>query len=158
MPPHSQAVYEQVIEGKVATLGREHADTLSTKGNYAIVLEDQGKLTEAEQVYEEVIVGKSEALGAGHVDTLMSMVNLGNLLLDRASKFEAQAEMFEEAAGAGLATGRNGKEAAQAYLTQRVAMDMEKARPLFEEAVTGFMDSLGPKHTHTQVRFPCSPV
>ena len=59
-----------MIAGQTAALGANHASTLGTKGNYAIVLKQQGKLEEADRVYREVIVGKTAAPGAGHTSTL----------------------------------------------------------------------------------------
>jgi len=85
-------------------LGANHAQTLATKMNYAIVLEKQGKLEEAEQMYREVIDGQTAALGAGHTDTLIAKYNLGDLLLKAGDRARPRPLLEEEAAGrAGVA-------------------------------------------------------
>ena len=50
-------ILKEVIAGETAALGANHESTLMTKGGYAIVLGQQGKLDEAEQMYREVIDG-----------------------------------------------------------------------------------------------------
>ena len=49
--------------------GRRIPSTLGTVGNLAILLDEQGKLDEAEPLYRRALAGKEEALGPAHPDT-----------------------------------------------------------------------------------------
>ena len=66
------ALWPEMIAGYEA-LGQS---TMAAKENYAIVLESQGKLEEAELDYREVVEGQTTALGDKHTSTLRTKFNL----------------------------------------------------------------------------------
>jgi hypothetical protein len=49
--------------------------------NFAMLLEDQGKLDEAEPLYRECLAAQKETLGDKHPDTLISVSALVVLVL-----------------------------------------------------------------------------
>ena len=53
-------------------LGVEHPETLSSAGNLAAVLSDQGKYIEAEQMLQPTLASLQRILGPAHPDTLLS--------------------------------------------------------------------------------------
>jgi hypothetical protein len=53
---------EEVFVGQVEQLGPNHASTLLTKGNLAVLLMEMGELVEARRVCDEVLAGWTEQL------------------------------------------------------------------------------------------------
>ena len=49
-------------------------------GDLAILLNDQGRMADAEALYREVIAGRTAQLGESHTDTLRTKGNFGDLL------------------------------------------------------------------------------
>ncbi|GAA1747066.1 FxSxx-COOH system tetratricopeptide repeat protein [Nonomuraea bangladeshensis] len=75
-----------------ASLGEEHPDTLTSRGNLATVLRDLGRLEEAEAEARAVWQVQVRVLGEEHPDTLASRNNLA-LALQRLGRLgEAEAE------------------------------------------------------------------
>ena len=54
-----------------STLGDEHPDTLRSLSNLASLLQDQGKLSEAEPLFMEVLRMRRSILGDDHPDTVI---------------------------------------------------------------------------------------
>ena len=71
----------RALAGREETLGSLHANTLTSVSCLGKVLDDQGKLTEAEPLYQRALKGREETLGLKHRDTLVSVNNLGELLV-----------------------------------------------------------------------------
>jgi hypothetical protein len=67
-----------------------HPHTLSAMNNLAILLKEQGKLSEAEPLFRDVLRCERERLGDTHPDTLSSMSSLANLLSDQGKLSEAE--------------------------------------------------------------------
>jgi hypothetical protein len=75
-----------VIAGESEHYGPDHVETLLTKGNLAILLDEKKtpeSVEEAERLYREVIAGESEHYGPNHVSTLRTKGNLANLLKNK---------------------------------------------------------------------------
>ena len=53
-------------------LGGEHPDSLKTRHNIALVLNNQGKHDESLGIYQEVFSIRERVLGGEHPDTLMT--------------------------------------------------------------------------------------
>ena len=67
-------------------LGPEHLSTLTTGGNVATYLSQQGKDAEAEAIYRDVLRGIKRLLGPEHPTTITAASNLaGTLLCQRKS-------------------------------------------------------------------------
>ena len=84
------------MAGQTAQLGPGHVDTLLTKGNLAILLEEIGELAEARRMYEEVVAGQMAQLGPAHTNTLRTKGNLAVLLKEMGKRAEA---LVQSAAG-----------------------------------------------------------
>ena len=77
-------------------LGDDHAYTLASIHNLALLLCDQGMLNEAEPLTREAVEGYKRTLGDDHAYTLTSTNNLGLLLHDQ-GKYEEAEEMTWDA-------------------------------------------------------------
>ena len=64
-------------------LGEHHADTLKSRHNLAVVLQEQGKWQQAEEMHKEVLEVMRQVLGEHHPDTLSSLTNLSCVLQQR---------------------------------------------------------------------------
>ena len=72
----------EALEGRRRTLGDTHPDTLTSINNLASLLQDQGKLSEAEPLHREAVSGAKKTLGVEHPTTVLFQENL-NLLLQK---------------------------------------------------------------------------
>ena len=62
-----------------STIGTDHADTLCTMNNIAVLLSDQENYIEAEKLYEKVFLGFSKIFGSEHTETKRAKNNLALL-------------------------------------------------------------------------------
>jgi len=87
-----------VESGKEALLGlpEEERAVSALQNNLAKLLQDQGKLNEAEPLFREALEGRRRTLGDTHPSTLNSINNLGLLLEDQGKLNEAES-LFREA-------------------------------------------------------------
>jgi hypothetical protein len=60
----------EALEGRRATLGPKHPDTLVSMGNLAGLLYAQGKLGESEALFKETLEGRRAAWGPQHLTPL----------------------------------------------------------------------------------------
>ena len=72
----AQKLFEEVVEIKARTLGRDHPDTLLSINNLAAMLMNLGHLDEARKLLEEAIERNRERLGPNHPETLKSIGSL----------------------------------------------------------------------------------
>jgi tRNA A-37 threonylcarbamoyl transferase component Bud32 len=82
-------VFEQVKQLRLAQLGLEHPDTLSSMNGLAMAYDDAGRPEEALALYEQTFKLRQQKLGADHADTLQSMNNLANAYLAAGRREEA---------------------------------------------------------------------
>ncbi len=80
-------------------LGKEHPHTLTSAGNLASSLWDQGKYAEAERIHREVLGVKRRVLGEEHPSTLNAVGNLAQSLSYQGKHAEAE-EMLQVAPAA----------------------------------------------------------
>ena len=64
-------------------LGDKHRETLTSVDKLTVLLQDQGKLGEAEPLMRKAMNARREVLGDRHRDTLTSINNLTMLLQDQ---------------------------------------------------------------------------
>ena len=76
-------------------LGEDHPDTLFSINNMGSLLQDQGKLSEAEHYIRESLEKSRRVLGEEHLDTLLSISNLSVLLLYEGKLGEAESYVRE---------------------------------------------------------------
>ena len=77
-------------------LGLERLDALTSVGNLALVLQEQGKYEVADEMNLRVLAGYEKVLGVEYPFTLASVSNLASLLQDQ-GKYEAAEEMNRRA-------------------------------------------------------------
>ena len=73
----------EALSGFRSTLGDQHPDTLSLISNYALLLQAQGKLNEAEPLIREALDGTRSTLGDEHPATSTAIDNYIGLLHDQ---------------------------------------------------------------------------
>ena len=71
-----ERVEREVLVASRRVLGDEHPETLTSAGNLALSLSEQGKHAEAERIHREVLGARRRVLGDEHPDTLTSANNL----------------------------------------------------------------------------------
>jgi len=71
-------------------LGNNHLDTLASINGMGLLLQSQGRLSEAESYYREALEARRRILGADHLDTLSSINNMGFLLQEQGRLVEAE--------------------------------------------------------------------
>ena len=80
----------QVMDMRKKVLGEEHAETLLSIGNLAIIYWNQGKWNNAEQLEIQVMNMSEKLLGEKHPYTLLSMGNLARIYSDQGRWNEAE--------------------------------------------------------------------
>ena len=93
-------MHREVHAVQTRVLGAEHADTLTTAGNLAISLNQQGKHAEAEQMQREVLAAQTRVLGPEHDDTLTTADDLARTLAEQGKHVEEVGGAAETAGGA----------------------------------------------------------
>ncbi len=95
--PHGEATRRafgwttcRALQASERTLGSEHPSTLVSMNNLASLLQDQGKLAEAEPLFRRALETQQLTLGSEHPDTLTSLSNLASLLQDQGKLAEAE--------------------------------------------------------------------
>src|SRR5262249_40086656 len=69
----AQPLLTRALATRRKVLGEEHPDTLSSINSMGILLQRQGKLSEAESYYREAMEKRRRVLGNEHPDTLQSI-------------------------------------------------------------------------------------
>ncbi len=78
--PQARQCFEESLGLRQRGLGEDHADTLSSKSNLAVVLRLQGKLDQAQYLEECIVDERVRQQGADHPDTLAAKANLAATL------------------------------------------------------------------------------
>ena len=86
----SVPLQESALATRRRVLGEGHPDTLTSIDSLGLLLQDQGRLAEAEPYCREALERRRRALGEEHPDTLLSLSNLGSLLQARGKLDEAE--------------------------------------------------------------------
>jgi eukaryotic-like serine/threonine-protein kinase len=81
---------ERALATRRRILGDEHPDTLLSIRNLSVLLQSQGKLSEAEPFCREALEKTRRVLGEDHPATLVSINNLGSQLQQQARLDEAE--------------------------------------------------------------------
>ena len=80
----------EALERTRRVLGDDHPETLIAVNNLGSLLQEQGKLDEAEAYYREALEGRRLVLGSDHQVTLVSLNNMGLLLKNLGRLDEAE--------------------------------------------------------------------
>jgi tetratricopeptide (TPR) repeat protein len=71
------SLYEEALKRRRATVGPDHAETLTSMNNLAALLWLLKKLDQSIPLFEETLAGCRRVQGKDHPDTLATMANLG---------------------------------------------------------------------------------
>jgi len=146
---------EQALEIRRRELGDEHQETLLSINNLGYLLQDHGKLDEAEPFYREALRTSRRTLGDEHQDTLNSISNLGSLLHEQGAHDEAEillrealkvsrAQLGDEHPGT-LNSAHN-----LAYLLHDQGK-YDEAEPLLRKTLAARRTVLGNEHPYTLI-------
>ncbi len=84
--PHAESALKVIRD----TYGDDSAEAISAMDNLAAVLDDTGKVAEAEALYREALDRSRRVLGSKHEETQRLQSNLGKLLRDHGRSAEAE--------------------------------------------------------------------
>jgi serine/threonine protein kinase len=139
---------------RLAQLGPEHPDTLSSMHNLATAYSVYGKLDEALPLYEEVFKLRKARLGPEHPDTLSSMFRLAWTTYHATGKRNQALAMLEETLQ--LRRARLGPEHPDTLTSMHILAwvymkqgRLDQALPLSEESFKLHKAKLGPEHPDT---------
>ena len=139
--------------GALAALPAEVRSTSALATNLARLLQDQGKLSEAEPLFCEALSGRRRTLGGAHPDTLTSANNLALLLSAQGKLSEAEPLLREVLAGSRRALGGAHPDtlapANNLAGLLRGQGKLSEAEPLYQEAMDASRRTLGDSHPHT---------
>jgi tetratricopeptide (TPR) repeat protein len=124
--------------------------------NLAILLKDQGKLSEAEPLYRNALRCRRETLGETHPDTLSSMNSLGWML----TCLHGEQSEAEQLCRKALSEQRKSAVLGDTHPSTLATMDslahvfseqgnFDDAELLYREVVRGLRETLGADHTDT---------
>jgi eukaryotic-like serine/threonine-protein kinase len=144
---------ERAVALRVAKLGPDHSDTLTSKNNLAGLYQHQGKYDRAEPLYQELVLARTRILGADHPDTLVVKDGLAWLYV-RQSKYDQAEPLYHEVVQASTTqlgadhphTLSSKNNLASLYFRQA---KYDPAEPLFREVVAGRTAQLGADHPDT---------
>ena len=88
----AHAAYTRAHTLHTTTHGADHPDTLTSRGNLALVLGVLGRFEEAEREHRATLDSRTRILGADHPDTLTSRGNLAIVLRELGRLDEAERE------------------------------------------------------------------
>jgi tetratricopeptide (TPR) repeat protein len=143
----------RAVDLRVAILGTEHPETLTTMNERAIVLRDAGRWEEARGLFERVWEARQRVLGVEHPDTLASIGYLALLARDRDDQEQAR-QLFSHL----LEVRRRvlGPEHPSTLGTMnnlafalRYQGKHDQAGPLIDRVLEAQMRVLGPEHPKT---------
>ena len=150
-PEEARALYAETLEALVATVGLEHAVSLSCLSGHAWVCELLGELGRAEELCRTALLLREKLLGAEHPDTLISMNNLGSVLGKLGHLDDCHATLSRCLHTRRATLGASHPDSLfSAFLLASVARRIPQhhlgARPLLEETLRGQVHILGEDH------------
>ena len=95
------------LESKRRVLGPEHATTLVSLNNLALVYKRSGRLNRAEVVHREEWELSKRVMGESHPEVLVSMLNLARVLIELNRSDEAEALLSDAITKAGVTLTEN---------------------------------------------------
>ena len=90
-----RAPVSTVPGGRRRVLGPEHPDTLASSNNLALLVQQRGRLDEAESLLRQCLEIKRRVLGSEHTETLTTMQNLAILYSQMGRNSEAEPLLVE---------------------------------------------------------------
>ncbi|MBI1827294.1 MAG: serine/threonine protein kinase [Planctomycetes bacterium] len=88
-------LFRRAVEVQERSLGREDVSTLMSYNNLAMLLTDNGNLSEAESILKQNLEIRVRILGSDHRNTIRSRVNLAGIIQKQGRAAEAEAMLKE---------------------------------------------------------------
>jgi MinD-like ATPase involved in chromosome partitioning or flagellar assembly len=151
--PQALACFEESLSLRQRGLGEDHADTLVSKSNLAMVLRQQGKLDDAQFLEECIVDERQRQQGPDHPDTLAAKANLAATLALQGQAGDALAlqdsvlDAYLRQLGPDHLVTLACKAGRADMLYQRG--DFEQARVLMEQVAAARKRLLGAEHPDT---------
>ncbi len=134
-------------------LSANHPDILSSINSMGLLLQDQGKLVEAERYLREALEGRRRVLGDQHRDTLASLDAVGNLLFVQGELAEAETYFRTALDGRRRLQGSDHPDTLTTLndlgTTAMMQGRLDEAERLFRQALAGRRRVLGSEHLGT---------
>ncbi len=130
-----------------------HADTLNARNFLALLLQDQGKLSEAEPLYRQNLGANERAHGPDHQDTIVARTNLAEVLRARGQLDEAES-LFRQTLEASRRTHGPDHLLTLTVVNNLASLLQQRGRlpeseALHRQNLEARRRSLGPDHSHT---------
>jgi serine/threonine protein kinase/Tfp pilus assembly protein PilF len=144
---------EEALRIRREKLGDDHPDTLASINTMGVLLQAQGKSSEAEPYFREALEGYRRGLGDDHPDTLASINNMGALLRAQGKLTEAEPYYREALEGNRRVLGDDHPDTLASINNMGVLLQAQgkssEAEPYFREALEGYRRVLGDDHRNT---------
>jgi tetratricopeptide (TPR) repeat protein len=149
----AEKVLREVVDGREATLGKDHEETLSSTHSLGLILYSQKRYREAEKVLREAADGREATLGKNHKDTLESTHWRGLALYSQDEDREAEKVLREAADRREVTLGKDHEETLSSTHWRGLALDSQKryseAEKVLRKAADGREATLGKNHKDT---------
>jgi serine/threonine protein kinase len=149
----SRPQLEHVLSLRRERLGAEHPDTLTAVDGLASLLQDQGKLAEAEPLFRQNLEARRRVLGPEHPDTLTAVNNLAGLLQERGELAEAEPLFRQNLEARRRVLGPDHPDTLTAVNNLASLLEeqgeLAEAEPLFRQNLAARRRVLGPEHPDT---------
>ncbi len=122
--------------GALQALPQQERGTSTLMNNLGMLLQDQGKLEEAEPLFREPLEARRETLGPRHPSTLASLNNLAMLLQDQGKLEEAEPLLREVAEGFRETLGPQHRNTLNSEGNLGMLMLLNKDGPRYEAGVS----------------------
>ncbi len=145
----------KALEIRRRALGDDDPDTLTSIDNMGVVLQAQGRLSEAERYYGEALDGRRRVLGDDHPHTLDSINNMGSLLERQGKLAEAEPYYREALDGSRRVLGDDHPDTLTSINNLGLWLQNQgrfaEAEPYHREAMEGGRRVLGDDHPDTLI-------
>jgi tetratricopeptide (TPR) repeat protein len=142
---------DEVLRTRQRVLGPDHADTLQSLSDLAVVQYEDGRFADSEATARVVLERRTRILGPDHPKTLESMNDLGSALREQGKLDEALAvyDRLLEARRRVLGPDHPDTGVAMLVVAQvkKSQKKYDQAAPLFEGGLAILRTALGPDHT-----------
>jgi tetratricopeptide (TPR) repeat protein len=150
--PHASK-WVEAVENDVDVLSDNDEGYLHDLDSLGTLLEDQGKMKEAEVVYHRALDGKEKSLGSEHTSTLRTVNNLG-ILFRKQGKLK-EAEVMYQRALDGQEKSLGPEHTSTLATVNNLGIlywkqgKLKEAEAMYQRTLDGYKKSLGPEHPST---------
>ncbi|TVQ32012.1 MAG: serine/threonine protein kinase [Phycisphaeraceae bacterium] len=145
----------EALEIRRRILGDEHPSTLTSIESMGGLLQNQGKLAEAEPYFREALEVSRRVLGDEHPDTLVSIGNMGGQLWHQGKLIEAEPYYRERLEVSRRVLGDEHPDTLTSFGSMGLLLQTQgrlaEAEPYYREALEGHRRTLGDEHPFTLI-------